>query len=147
MAKTLRWGILGTAGIAKKNWLAIHHTGNSTVAAVASRDPARSSRFIAECQQEAPMPAVPTAFGAPPLSALISAAPGEAPVWPHAEGQARGPSLNPLHRYVPEAALADRALYELLALLDALRAGRSRSRERTLAQKLLSERLRPSRAA
>lgn len=64
MAKTLRWGILGTAGIAKKNWLAIHHTGNSTVAAVASRDPARSSRFIAECQQEAPMPAVPTAFGA-----------------------------------------------------------------------------------
>jgi hypothetical protein len=88
---------------------------------------------------------VPTSFGAPPLSAQISATPGEAPVWPHAEGHARGPSLNPLHRYVPEAALADRALYELLALLDALRAGRSR--ERTLAQKLLSERLRLSRAA
>jgi hypothetical protein len=83
---------------------------------------------------------VPTSFGAPPLSAQISATPGEAPVWPHAEGQTRGPSLNPLHRYVPEAALADRALYELLALLDALRAGRSR--ERMLAQKLLSERLR-----
>jgi hypothetical protein len=88
---------------------------------------------------------VPTSFGAPPLSAQISATPGEAPVWPHAKGQARGPSLNPLHRYVPEAALADGALYELLALLDALRAGRSR--ERTLAQKLLSERLRLSRAA
>jgi hypothetical protein len=88
---------------------------------------------------------VPTSFGAPPLSAQISATPGEAPVWPHAEGQARGPSLNPLHRYVPEAALADGALYELLALLDALRAGRSR--ERMLAQKLLSERLRLSRAA
>ena len=88
---------------------------------------------------------VPTSFGAPPLAAQISATPGEALVWPHAEGQARGPSLNPLHRYVPEAALADRALYELLALLDALRAGRSR--ERMLAQKLLSERLRLSRAA
>ena len=87
---------------------------------------------------------VPTSFGAPPLSAQISAAPGEAPVWPSPEGQARGPSLSPLYRHVPEAALADPTLYELLALLDALRAGRSR--ERTLAQKLLSERLRSSRA-
>lgn len=88
---------------------------------------------------------VPTSFGAFPLSAQITAAPGEAPVWPHAEGQARGPSLSPLYRYVPDAALADPALYELLALLDALRAGRSR--ERALAQKLFSERLRRSHAA
>ena len=75
----------------------------------------------------------------------ISAAPGEAPVWPHAEGQARGPTLSPLYKHVPEAALADPALHELLALLDALRAGRSR--ERALAQKLLSERLGLPRAA
>jgi biotin operon repressor len=88
---------------------------------------------------------IPTSFGASPLSARISAAPGEAPVWPYAEGPARGPALSPLYRHVPEAALADPALYELLALLDALRAGRSR--ERTLAQKLLSERLVLSRAA
>jgi hypothetical protein len=60
-------------------------------------------------------------------------------------GTGKGPSVNPLHRYVPDAALADRALYELLALVDALRTGRSR--ERKLAQKLLSERLRLSRAA
>lgn len=45
--------------------------------------------------------------------------------------QDQGPSLSPLHRGAPEAALADRALYELLALLDALRVGCSR--ERTLA--------------
>jgi len=88
---------------------------------------------------------VPTSFGASPLSVQISAAPGEAPVWPHAEGQARGPALSPLYRHAPEAALADPALYELLALLDALRAGRSR--ERALAQKLLSERLGLPRAA
>lgn len=88
---------------------------------------------------------VPTSFGAPPLSALITAAPGEAPVWPHPEGQARGPSLSPLYKQVPDAALADAALYELLALLDALRAGRSR--ERALAQKLLSERMRQPHAA
>jgi biotin operon repressor len=88
---------------------------------------------------------VPTSFGTSPLSMHISAAPGEAPVWPYAEGQARGPTLSPLYRYVPEAALADPALHELLALLDALRAGRSR--ERALAQKLLSERLGLQRAA
>jgi hypothetical protein len=88
---------------------------------------------------------VPTSFGTSPLSAHISAAPGEAPVWPHAEGQARGPTLSPLYKHVPEAALADPALHELLALLDALRAGRSR--ERALAQKLLSERLGLPRAA
>ncbi len=88
---------------------------------------------------------VVTSFGASPLSAEINAAPGEAPVWPHAEGQSRGPSLTPLYKHAPEAALADPALYELLALLDALRTGRSR--ERTMAQKLLLERLRLSRAA
>jgi len=88
---------------------------------------------------------IPTSFGASPLSAQISAAPGEAPVWPHAHGEARGPSLSPLHEHVPEAALADPALYELLALVDAMRTGRSR--ERALAQKLLSDRLRLSHAS
>ena len=88
---------------------------------------------------------VPTSFGASPLAGQINAAPGEAPVWPYSEGQARGPALSPLYRHVPEAALADPALYELLALLDALRVGRSR--ERALAQKLLSERLGLTRAA
>jgi hypothetical protein len=87
---------------------------------------------------------VPTSFGALPLSAEITSAPGEAPVWPHPDGQVRGPSLSPLYRQVPKAALADPALYELLALLDALRVGRSR--ERALAQRLLSERLSKSHA-
>ncbi|HZT01750.1 MAG TPA: hypothetical protein VFA39_05755 [Steroidobacteraceae bacterium] len=82
---------------------------------------------------------VPTSFGALLLSAEISSAQGEAPVWSVPRGKVRGPSVNPLHREAPEAALADPALYELLALLDALRVGRSR--ERTLAQRLLSERL------
>jgi predicted dehydrogenase len=59
----LRWGILSTAQIARKNWKAIRNTGNSTVAAVASRDVERSRRFIDECQAEAPMEAVPKAYG------------------------------------------------------------------------------------
>src|SRR5437870_11077425 len=59
----LRWGILGTAQIARKNWKAIQLTGNSAVTAVASRDPERSRRFIAECQAEAPMKQAPKALG------------------------------------------------------------------------------------
>jgi len=59
----LRWGILGTAQIARKNWKAIQLTGNATVEAVASRDIGRARRFIAECQAEAPMEVVPQAFG------------------------------------------------------------------------------------
>ena len=59
----LRWGILGTAQIARKNWRAIQNSGNGTVAAVASRDLERSRRFIQECQAEAPVENPPQAFG------------------------------------------------------------------------------------
>lgn len=59
----LRWGILSTANIARKNWQAIQNSGNATVVAVASRDVARSARFIAECQAQAPMAQVPVALG------------------------------------------------------------------------------------
>ena len=60
---TVRWGILGTARIARKNWGAIRKSGNSTVAAVASRDLERSRRFIAECQASMPLEAAPVALG------------------------------------------------------------------------------------
>jgi hypothetical protein len=82
---------------------------------------------------------VPTSFGAAPLASLINSTPGNVPVWPYPEGAARGPSLTPIYRTAPQAALADPVLHEWLALLDALRSGRARERE--LAQKLLSERL------
>lgn len=55
---------MGTANIARRNWKAMQLTGNSTVAAVASRDLERSRRFIAECQAETPAEIVPQAFGA-----------------------------------------------------------------------------------
>lgn len=58
-----RYGILGTAGIARKNWSAIHNTGNSVVAAVASRDAKRSRQFIKECQAQAPFNTQPGALG------------------------------------------------------------------------------------
>src|SRR3954470_15651935 len=59
----IRWGILGTANIARKNWKAIQLAGNSTVTSVASRDLARSERFIKECQAQAPMTSEPKAHG------------------------------------------------------------------------------------
>lgn len=61
--KTLRIGFLGTAGIGKKNWKAIRHTGNCVVAAVASRDLARSQTYIADLQREQPFETMPTALG------------------------------------------------------------------------------------
>jgi predicted dehydrogenase len=61
--KKLRWGILSTAGIARKNWRAIRDSGNSVVTAVASREAARSRQFIADCQREAPADTAPAALG------------------------------------------------------------------------------------
>jgi len=61
--KQLRWGILGTARIAEKNWKAIHHAGNSVLTAVASRDVGRSRAFIEKCQQQQRLGAAPVALG------------------------------------------------------------------------------------
>ncbi len=87
---------------------------------------------------------VPTAHGAEPLAGLLHD-PGDAPVWAHPEGSARGPSISPIYRTAPQAALADPGLHRLLALLDALRIGRARERE--LATKLLADALKPLDAA
>lgn len=59
----LRWGILGTANIARKNWHALHNSGNGVLVAVASRDRQRAAQFIAECQASVPMPVPPRACG------------------------------------------------------------------------------------
>lgn len=82
---------------------------------------------------------VPTAFGAEPLASQLAVPPGEAPVWPHPTGTAKGPTLSPLYRSAPQAAQADPALHRLLALLDALRIGRAR--ERSLAARLMEAEL------
>jgi hypothetical protein len=72
-------------------------------------------------------PGVPTSHSAPAFAGVF--AEGHEPlVWPDANGSVRGEGLVPLHPCVPAAALNDPALYELLALFDALRAGRARER-------------------
>jgi predicted dehydrogenase len=59
----LRWGILGAAEIARKNWRAIRLSGNGVVTAVASRNLEDSRRFISQCQAEEPFERAPKAFG------------------------------------------------------------------------------------
>jgi hypothetical protein len=60
-------------------------------------------------------------------------------VWPDPEGDERGQSIQPLYPTAPAAARRQPALYELLALVDSLRCGRTR--ERTIAEGELRRRL------
>ena len=82
---------------------------------------------------------IPTSHAAPPLNALLTQADEPPPVWPDPSGTVRGYVFSPLYRSAPKAAAGDSELYELLALVDALRDGRAR--ERDLAINLLAERL------
>lgn len=89
-------------------------------------------------------PGVPTSHAAPAFAGVF--AEGHEPlVWPDPHGPVRGEGLLPLHPCVPGAALRDAALYELLALFDALRAGRAR--ERGMAGKRLQALIEPAAAA
>jgi hypothetical protein len=83
---------------------------------------------------------VPTSYAAEPLKSKIAMSNDLPPVWPWPEGDTRGLGLEPLYKKVPQAALRDSQLYELLALVDAIRDGRAR--ERKIAQEDLVRRLR-----
>lgn len=86
---------------------------------------------------------IPTSYAAEPLKSEIAASNDLPPVWPWHEGNTRGVAFEPLYKSVPHAALRDPALYQLLALVDAIRDGRAR--ERNLAERDLVQRLRSSR--
>ena len=74
-----------------------------------------------------------TVASAPPLAATFGVEP--AYVWPSAAGSAWGAAVEPLYSGAHKAAQKDTRLYELLALVDALRLGRPR--ERSLVAQLL----------
>jgi predicted dehydrogenase len=61
--RVCRWGILGAAFIAHKNWKAIRNASNCTLVAVASRDLQRAEQFVAQCQADAPFERPPQAVG------------------------------------------------------------------------------------
>jgi len=83
---------------------------------------------------------MPTAQSAPPLDKLLGNDEESELVWPDPEGASRGQSIEPLYETVPATARKNPALYELLALVDALRCGGAR--ERRLAMTELARRIR-----
>ena len=83
---------------------------------------------------------IPTSYAAYPLNEKLAIGKKDVPpVWPHPEGDVRGYEFSPLYKSAPSAALIDKDLYALLAILDAIRDGRAR--ERDLAIQELQNRL------
>lgn len=82
---------------------------------------------------------IPTAHSAPPLYKSIVAADDDIYVWPWDDGKVRGQAIEPLYPNIPWVAENDLELYELLALVDAIRVGRAR--EKVIATQELTARL------
>lgn len=75
---------------------------------------------------------IATAHSAAPLNKSIDST--ESYVWPYSKGNLRGQAILPLYTSVPEAALKDEKLHELLALTDALRVGKAREKALAVAE-------------
>jgi hypothetical protein len=82
---------------------------------------------------------IPTSYAAPPLTKYFGVQDDLPPVWPDAEGKKKGYALEPLFKPIGKAVRQDSKLYELLALIDAIRDGRAR--ERKLAEQELRIRI------
>jgi hypothetical protein len=81
---------------------------------------------------------IPTAHSAAPLSQFIVSE-LDIYVWKSAYGNVRGQSIPPLYATVPQLVQTDAALYEFLALIDALRVGKAR--EKQFAKELLTQKM------
>ena len=81
---------------------------------------------------------LPTAWAAAPLKKQIRSA-ELPPVWPDPLGEVRGIGFEPIHKSALNVAKKNSAVYEMLSLVDAIRAGTKREQE--LAAKIIGERL------
>jgi len=81
---------------------------------------------------------IATAHAAPPLSEQI-AMKNEIFVWQDSKGTVKGQAIEPLYSTVIQIVKTDQAMYELLALCDALRIGKVR--EQTIACEELKKRI------
>jgi len=84
-------------------------------------------RYVFPQRPGAVVRGVPTAHSVSPLKEHIQST--EDYVWPYGKGTVRGHSIIPLYPSVPEAALKDEQLHQLLGLVDALRVGRAREKQ------------------
>ena len=76
---------------------------------------------------------IPAYISASPLKEQVTDS-SEQFVWRYIKGNARGQQITPLYPSVPEAALRDEELYQLLVIADTLRMGRSREKEIAIAE-------------
>ncbi len=83
-------------------------------------------KYAFPAQSGTPQRGIATGFAAPMLEGQLVSSGADIHIWPYAEGSQRGISITPLFKSVPEAALKDERLYELLALIDAIRVGNQR---------------------
>ncbi len=61
--RVCRWGILGSATIARKFWQSVRLADNAHLMAVASRDVAKARQFASDCQSRFPVHPEPVAVG------------------------------------------------------------------------------------
>lgn len=80
---------------------------------------------------------VPTAHASALFKGIVETS--DSIVWPYADGRVTGQSLVPLFHRAPELEGRNDALYDLLAITDALRVGTTRVRN--IAAELLAARL------
>lgn len=97
-------------------------------------------KYVFPAERGPPARGIPTGIAAPIFEGHFGPS-GEPPdVWPYAGGTVRGPSLKPIYPSVPLAASLDPNLYNVLAVVDAIRGGRAR--ERAVASEILTGLLR-----
>ena len=97
-------------------------------------------KYVFPAQPGAVVRGVPTAHSAKPLSELILSE--EMYVWPSPMGNIRGQAVVPLYANAIQAIRQDPQLYEMLALLDAIRVGRAREQKiaiEELKKRIMSE--------
>jgi len=97
-------------------------------------------RYVYPVQRGALTRGLPTSHAAPPLNGRIMKSANDAtPVWPDPQGKVRGEAWAPLYPKAVDACRRDESLYEILALVDAIRGGRAR--ERAIAADELTKRM------
>jgi hypothetical protein len=83
-------------------------------------------KYVFPPERGEPTRGIPTAYASPVFKGKVFDSEKFAPVWPDAEGSVRGYELKPLYKCVPFAIKQDPVLYDYMAIIDALRSGRTR---------------------
>ncbi|MDT8430681.1 MAG: hypothetical protein RQ746_04020 [Bacteroidales bacterium] len=130
-----------SASIARSKYADLLHADGKSVMALAFMEFLQFGiRYVFPVKPGPMVRGVPTSHSAAPLKEMVTSE--EAYVWPSAKGQARGHSIIPLYPSVVDAVKLDTRLYEMLALVDALRVGKAREKEfaiSKLKQRILHE--------